>query len=90
MPYYPYSVASSSPSATSGITPTGSPFTYQNTDSTIISVLISGGTGITIEFSRDGSNYYGVGLLGGEYLLSPSDRLRVSYTLAPTMTRVPR
>ena len=71
------------------ITPTGSPFTWQNTNPYPVAVIISAGTVTTVEFSRDGVTFFAVGLLAGQYHLSPGDRIRVTYAVAPTMTMVP-
>ena len=74
----------------SNIVPTGSPFTYQNTNIYDLDVIVQGGTVTKIEFTRDNSNFYDVGLTQGMYRLSPNDRLKVTYTGAPTMTGIPR
>lgn len=74
----------------SNISVTASPFTYQNTTAYDGDVIISGGTVGNIEFTRDNTNFYTTGLLMGVLRLSPSDRVRVTYTVAPTMTYVPR
>ena len=76
--------------APSDITVTASPFTYQNTTAFNGDVIISGGTVSNIEFTRDNTTFYTTGLLMGVLRLSPSDRVRVTYTVAPTMTYVPR
>lgn len=76
--------------APSNITVTASPFTYQNTTAFNGDVIISGGTVSNIEFTRDNTTFYDTGLLMGVLRLSPSDRVRVTYTVAPTMTYVPR
>lgn len=75
--------------APSGITVGGSPFTYQNTSGLCGCVIISGGTVTTISWSRDGAIFFLVGLLAGQFHLSPGDFLRVVYILAPTMTFFP-
>ena len=62
-----------------------SPFTYQNSQDAAIVVIVSGGTVTTIQFSRDGTNWYTVGLLAGQFWLNPGDRLRVTYVVAPNM-----
>ncbi len=67
-----------------------SPFVYQNTNKYPIDVIIRGGTVTTIEFSRDNVTYYNIGLLSGSFGLSPNDRIRITYTLQPTVTGVPR
>ncbi len=74
----------------SNISVTASPFTYQNTTAYDGDVIISGGTISSIEFTRDNTNFYTTGLLTGVLQLSPNDRVRVTYTVAPTMTLVPR
>jgi len=74
----------------SNITVSTSPFTYQNTTGYDGDVIISGGTVSNIEFTRDNTTFYTTGLLMGVLRLSPSDRVRVTYTVAPTMTYVPR
>lgn len=71
------------------ISPTGSPFTYQNNTSQHQLVTISGGTVTTIEISRDGLVFDLLGLLAGPYVVRPGDRLRIAYLLAPTMTAYP-
>jgi hypothetical protein len=77
-------------SAPSAITVTASPFAYQNAGSYNASVLVQGGTVTKVEFSRNGSTYYDVGTVAGMFQLSPSDYLKVTYTVAPTMTRIVR
>jgi len=67
----------------------GSPFTFQNTDTFPIEVLVSVGTVTTIEFSRDGVTFDLIGLLAGQFRLNPGDRLRVTYVVIPTMVYYP-
>ena len=74
----------------SGITVGASPFTYQNTNTYPADVIVSGGTVSAIAFSRDNATFYTTGLTSGMFALSPYDFLRVTYTVAPTMTLVPR
>jgi hypothetical protein len=75
--------------AVSGITLTGSPFVWQNTGAAVATVIIFGGTVTLIELSRDGSTWYTSGLILGTFRVAPSDRLRVTYAVAPTMTLFP-
>ena len=72
------------------ITPGASPYTYQNTNTYPADVIVSGGTVTAVAFSRDNVTFYTVGQTNGVFALSPYDFLRVTYTLAPTMTLVPR
>lgn len=67
-----------------------SPFVYQNTTGYPCSVIVSGGTVTDISFSHDNVTYYTVGLLAGMIELSQNDYTKVTYTVAPTMTLVPR
>ena len=80
---------SSSGSAASSIAVGASAFVYQNTGQSSEDVIVSGGTVTTIEISRDGSTFFVAGVLGGQFHLSPGDKLRVTYAVAPTMTRMP-
>ena len=75
---------------TAGITLTGSPFTYTNTEVYNVDVMISGGGISKLEFSRNGTTYYNTGSYYGMFTLSPFDTLRVTYIAAPTMTLIPR
>jgi len=52
-------------------------------------VLLSGGTVSAVAFSRDGVTYYATGETAGQFTLSAQDFLRVTYSVAPTMTFVP-
>lgn len=63
---------------------------YQNRNIYPIDVFIVGGTVAAIEFSRNGTDWFNTGVLYGILHLSPSDRIRLTYTVAPTMTGIPR
>jgi len=67
-----------------------SPFSYQNSLTGALDVIVQGGTVSLIEFSRNGSSWYSLGVTQGMFHLSPSDYLRVTYSSAPTMTGIPR
>lgn len=75
-----------STAAPTNLTLTGSPFVYQNISGGPQDAMVSGGSVSIIEYSRDGTTYYPVGLLGGVVSLNPSDRIRVTYLTAPTIT----
>lgn len=70
--------------------PGASPYTYTNANAYVEDILVAVGTVTLIEFSRDGATWYATGIIAGLARLSPGDRLKVTYTLAPTITRVPR
>lgn len=67
-----------------------SPYTYQNVSYLREDVITQGGTVSTIEFSRDGATWYNVGFTSGVVPLEMGDSMRVTYTVAPNITRVPQ
>lgn len=67
-----------------------SPYTYTNANAYVEDILVAVGTVTAIDFSRDGTTWYATGVIAGIARLSPGDRLKVTYTVAPTITRVPR
>lgn len=75
------------PAAELPITPGASPYTYSAQVKG--SVIVSGGTVSVIAFSRDGTTFYTTGQTAGMFTLNAQDRLRVTYTVLPTMTFVP-
>jgi len=77
------------PQPISSITVGASPFVYQNTDFYPEDIIISGGAVSKIEWSRDGSTYYDLGITAGKVRLEVGEYLRVTYTTAPTMTKIP-
>ena len=74
----------------SSITVGASPYTYQNTNTYTADIIVSGGGVSLLEFSRNGTAFFNTGSFYGMFTLSPYDLLRVTYTLAPTMTIIPR
>lgn len=73
--------------ATQAITVGASPYSYQAPSSG--SVFISGGTVNAVAFSRDGTTFIGAGVTAGIVPVRKKDIVRVTYTVAPTMTFVP-
>ena len=73
-----------------GVTPGASPYTYQNTSGRPGDMIVSGGAVSAIAFSRNNATFYTVGVVSGVFSLSAYDFLRVTYTVAPTMTFIPR
>lgn len=66
-----------------------SPFTYTNESDFDADALVTGGTVSAVAFTRDGLTFYPVN--AGELIrLNPGDAVRVSYTVAPTLTLIPR
>ena len=72
------------------VTPGASPYTYQNTSGRPGDMIVSGGAVSAVAFSRDNATFYSVGIVSGIFPLSAYDFLRVTYTVAPTMTFIPR
>lgn len=70
------------------ITVGASPFTYQNTSGFTQLVMVSGGTVLTISYSTDGTTFYLVGLLAGQFTVAIGAYLRVTYVVVPTMTAI--
>lgn len=62
-----------------------SPYTYTNASRARQQILVSAGTVSAIAVSRDGTNFYSTGAVAGAVILNPGDRLRITYTVAPTM-----
>ncbi len=75
------------PGAVIPTAPAASPYTF--TAAVKGFMLITGGTVSLVEFSRDGVTFYSYGTTSGQFTLNSADRLRVTYTVAPTMTFVP-
>lgn len=77
------------PAIAVAITPGASPYTYTNLDGYKETVTISGGTVTVISLSVDGTNFYTTGLIAGAFVLSNNDALKVTYSVVPTMTKLP-
>jgi hypothetical protein len=71
------------------ITVAASPFLYQNTDGVPLNVMVSGGTVSAIDYSQDGTTFYSQGQIAGVFVVNPGDYTRVTYSVAPTMSKVP-
>lgn len=75
------------PEAEVNVPATGSPLTFSATRGGYL--IVAGGTVSAIEFSRDGITFYTIGITNGIVPVCSSDRVRVTYSVAPTMTFVP-
>lgn len=70
------------------ITVSASPFVY--TSPVMAYILISGGTVSKIEFSRDtGATWDTVGATGGMITMEAQDKIRVTYSVKPTIVSIP-
>lgn len=74
-----------------GQTVGASPYTYQNISDFDIDAAISGGTVSAVAFSRDGTTFTTVASASPAWIrLNPGDYVRVTYTVLPTLTLIPR
>jgi hypothetical protein len=76
-----------SPGASSNVVVGNSPFSFQSTIPG--NLTINAGNVSLIELSRDGTNFFVTGLLGGQFFLCPGDFIRITYLVAPTLTWFP-
>lgn len=67
----------------------GSPYLYQNNSDFDMDALVAGGTVSAVAFSRDGVTFYTVATTG-LVRLNPGDFLRITFTVLPTLTLIPR
>lgn len=68
-----------------------SPYTYQNTSDFDLDAVVTGGTVSAVAFSRDGTTFYTTATATNATVrLNPGDYVRVTYTVLPTMTLIPR
>lgn len=74
------------PGAPATETLSGSPHTYTNATSRPALAAVSGGTATAIELSHNGSAWVGVGVITGAIVVPRGHRLRITYTVAPTVT----
>lgn len=65
-----------------------SPLTLQNSVSCVQMILVDGGSGVAVSYSQDNSTFYPI--TGGQFTLFPGDYLKISWTSAPTITRISR
>ncbi len=65
-----------------------SPITAQNTLACDQLYFVAGGSGVTIEYSRDGASYFPTGVTSGQVTVFPGDFIRITYTTLPTATVV--
>ena len=85
----PASVATGASVAPIAVTPGASPYTFVNETGYAADMIVRGGTVSLIEFGRAGA-FTNAGVTAGMIRLSPFDSIRVTYTVAPTMTLVTR
>jgi hypothetical protein len=68
-----------------------SPYTFTNSGRSDATAIVSGGTLSAVDFSRNGTTFINVSGIGpAQVQLSPGDSIKLTYTVAPTLTVVPR
>lgn len=67
---------------------TASPFVF--TAAVQGSLLVAGGPVTLIEYSKDGTTWFPMGIVQGPIQLVPKDQVRITYTHAPAVTFFPR
>lgn len=73
------------PQAATTITPSGSPFAWQNQTGSLGTLFITAGTVSLIELSKDGTTYRTTGLTTGALRIPAGWYARVTYSSVPTM-----
>lgn len=72
-----------------GITPTGSPYTWTNTTGQFVDVVIQTGTVTQVRIKRGTDAWLVSASIPNRYLLAPTDQIEVSYSVDPGMSYVP-
>lgn len=68
-----------------------SPYTYTNSGDFDVTALVTGGTVSAVDFTRDGTNFFTVSTATNtSIVLNPGDGVRITYTVLPTLTLIPR
>jgi hypothetical protein len=68
-----------------------SPYTYTNNGDFDLTAVVTGGTVSLVEFTRDGTNFFTVATAtNASVVLNPGDGVRITYTVLPTLTLIPR
>lgn len=76
------------PAPPAAITATASPMVYRNIEGYAQRIVITGGTVSNVEWSQDGSTYLTLGSVSGAFAVAGGEYLRITYTVAPTITKV--
>lgn len=73
--------------APGAVAPGASPFTWTNTTGGPVQVIVSGGTVTAVNLVIGGIDYV-AGMLAGVFTVRSGAGIKVTYTVAPTMTYV--
>lgn len=75
------------PTAALGITPGASPWVLRNLTARPVKLIVSGGTVSDIQLSHTGSPFFTTGEIAGVFPLDVGEYIRITYSVAPTVTR---
>jgi hypothetical protein len=75
------------PQSEVAVTPGASPYSYTATRKG--QLIVNGGTVSAISLSRNGTTFYTTGQTFGVFQLDSQDVIRITYTVAPTLTFFP-
>lgn len=68
-----------------------SPYLYTNTGDFDVTAIVESGTVSNVAFTRDGVNFYTVATgSNASVTLNPGDSVRITYSVLPTLTLIPR
>jgi hypothetical protein len=68
-----------------------SPYTYTNEGDFDVTAMVTGGTVSAVAFTRDGTNFFTVSTAtNASVVLNPGDAVRITYTVLPVLTLIPR
>jgi hypothetical protein len=70
------------------ITPSGSPYSYQNLTGSDLMVIVSGGTVSDVAIGSLSVNTISLGVTSGCFMLKPGAYIKVTYSSAPTMAGI--
>ena len=76
-------------SQAAGVVPAASPWRYVNADHEAQCLALTGGTVTRVEWSADGITFFDTAQKAGVFRLEPGHALRVTYSAAPRVTKVP-
>lgn len=68
-----------------------SPYLYTNSGDFDLTALVTSGTVSAVAFTRDGINFFTVATAtNASVTLNPGDSVRITYSVLPTLTLIPR
>jgi hypothetical protein len=76
--------------AAASVTPGASPYTYLNALGYPKELIVSGGTVSLIEVQGGSGAFFTTGLTSGVFIVRPGHRVRITYSVVPTVVEVPQ